>query len=310
MDNLPALRAPERSAPPVAGPPPVLAGLVRPGDWALQVGPGPVAAQMVRWTGHTVVSLQSTTAEVEDVRAALGPAGRNAGLVDVEAGDLYDGRPGAGPYDVIVVTTAVTGLSPRWIDQLKPGGVIIAPVALGGLHPWIVAGRDPRDGLLCGRVIGCDLPAAAPPRAGGILYSQPPALPGARPAPELRRTGPLPRRMTVDQYPALWMFAAVSDDMITAVVPDGMPTWGPTCALTTGDSAVYLRPDGIWPSDANPATDTLTHCLAELSLEWGGRFRPEVTDWTCRFVQHPDEDPVSLATPTGWSMARPAILPR
>ncbi|MFD0409966.1 hypothetical protein [Kitasatospora sp. NPDC127116] len=265
-----------------------------------------MAERMVRWTGRTVVSLQSTAADVEDVRAGLGPAGRNAGLVDVEAGDLYDGRPEAGPYDVIVVTTAVSGLSPRWIDQLKPSGVIIAPVALGGLHPWVVAGRDPRDGLLCARALGCDLPDAAPPRAGGILHNQPPALPGARPAPELRRTGALPRRMTADQYPALWMFAAVADDMITGVVPVGVPKWGPTCALTAGDSAAYLRPDGIWPSDANPATETLTCCLADLCLEWGGRHQPDVTDWTCRWVERPD----SLTTPAGWSTSRPAILPR
>ncbi|WP_158845707.1 hypothetical protein [Streptomyces sp. NRRL WC-3742] len=264
---------------------------------------------MVRWTGQTVVSLQRTAADVEAVRAALGPAGRNAGLVDVEAGDLYDGRPEAGPYDVIVVTTAVTGLSLRWLDQLRAGGVIVAPVTLGGLHPWIVAGRDPRDGRLCGRVIGCDLPAALP-TAGGILYNQPPALPGARPAPELRQTSALPHRMTPDQYPALWMFAAATDDTITGVVPDGMPTWGPTCALTTGDSAAYLRPDGIWPTDTNPATETLAHCLADLALEWGGRLRPDVTDWTCRLDQIPGEDPAVLVIPTGWSMARPAILPR
>ncbi len=57
-----------------------------------------------------------------------------AGLpVEVRAGDGWDGAPDRAPHDAIQVTLGVWDLSPRWLEQLRPGGLLAVPI-------WIAAG--------------------------------------------------------------------------------------------------------------------------------------------------------------------------
>ncbi|WP_327072055.1 hypothetical protein [Kitasatospora sp. NBC_01302] len=299
---------------------------MRAGDWALHLGPGPGAANLVELTGQSVVSVQRSLSAVEDIRAALGPAGRNAGLVDAEAGDLFEGRPQAGPYDVIVVNAAVGGLSPRWWDQLSPSGVILAPMALGGLHPWVLAGRDPRDQQAYGRIVAVDLPEEAPTPADGPLYA------GVRPSPAAAGTvlpmphfaprwaGVVPPRLTAEQYADLWLWLAAKDERITAARVDESNTlaqslghsWGTGCALIVGDRAVHVRTDGLWVSGDpdDPVTRTLAQATAENIQEWARQRRPKATGLTCRLAQSPQAGPDTLFVTAAWSGTRPIILPR
>lgn len=50
---------------------------------------------------------------------------------DVLAGDGWLGAPDDGPFDRIVATVGVWDLSPAWRDQLRDGGVLVAPLWLG-----------------------------------------------------------------------------------------------------------------------------------------------------------------------------------
>ena len=50
----------------------------------------------------------------------------------------------SGPYDRVIVTCGITGLSPHWLDQLTPSGRIVAPVAHGGVHPVLVVSTAER----------------------------------------------------------------------------------------------------------------------------------------------------------------------
>lgn len=306
-------------------PPAFLDRIVRRGDWVLQIGAcSPAPARLVELSGQTVVSLQQTRAAVEDVRAALGPAGRRAGLVDVEVGNLYDGRPETGPFDVIVVNSALGGLSPRWWDQLAPDGVIVAPIAVGGLHPWLVAGRDPRDGRAYGRVLGVDLPENAPAPAPSPLYAgvrlSPAAMGRLLPMPrfDTRWAAVVPPRLTAEQYADLWLILATRDERITAarVAEAGTAaqaagsSWRTGCALVAGDRAVHVREDGLWTSDTDPVTHTLAQVLADHVQEWAHQRRPQATALTCRIAQAPDAGPDALHVAAAWSLTRPVLLPR
>jgi protein-L-isoaspartate(D-aspartate) O-methyltransferase len=144
----------ERGAPASSSSQPALmAGMLEaleltPGMRVLEVGAGTGynAALLATITAAPVVTMDTSQRVVAEARAAL----RRLGLrrqVTVVYGDGYHGWPAGAPYDRIIVTCGSVGLSPRWLAQLAPDGLALAPVAHGGVHP-IVAAR--RHGRRCG----------------------------------------------------------------------------------------------------------------------------------------------------------------
>jgi len=51
-------------------------------------------------------------------------------------GDGYQGKPQYGPFDAILITAAISEIPDELIEQLKPGGCIVAPV--GGSHSQVM----------------------------------------------------------------------------------------------------------------------------------------------------------------------------
>ncbi|WPW33212.1 hypothetical protein P6B95_41600 [Streptomyces atratus] len=109
-------------------------------------------------------------------RAEPARATERAGEKNVTAltAEGYLGHPAKGPYDRIVVTCGVTGISPHWLDQLSDDGLIVVPVAHGGFHPTLSVTRDK------GRLVGHGVMSSDFMSAAGPLYAwpagQPPAL--------------------------------------------------------------------------------------------------------------------------------------
>jgi protein-L-isoaspartate(D-aspartate) O-methyltransferase len=74
-------------------------------------------------------------------------------VVRVVHGDGYLGCPDGAPYDRLIATCGIAGISPQWLDQLVPATLIIAPVAHAGIHPILAAHRHPGTGMLAGRAL-------------------------------------------------------------------------------------------------------------------------------------------------------------
>jgi protein-L-isoaspartate(D-aspartate) O-methyltransferase len=112
---------------------------VRPGLRILEIGAGTgYNAALLATLGATVTSVDVQEDVAERARAALARAGVEG--VRVEQGDGYAGHP-SGRFDRVIVTVGVAGISPRWLEQLEPDGLIVAPVDHAGMHPVLAAQR-------------------------------------------------------------------------------------------------------------------------------------------------------------------------
>ncbi|MFE2675356.1 protein-L-isoaspartate O-methyltransferase family protein [Streptomyces hygroscopicus] len=102
----------------------------RPGMRVLEVGAGTGwnAALIAHVTGAETHTVEASPLVAEEAREALARTGAQG--VTVHTGDGYLGYPNGGPYDLIMVTCGIAGISPAWLDQLSPTGAILAPLPM------------------------------------------------------------------------------------------------------------------------------------------------------------------------------------
>jgi protein-L-isoaspartate(D-aspartate) O-methyltransferase len=106
---------------------------VRPGQRILEIGAGTgYNGALLAALGAEVTSLDVQPDVADRARRALSEAGIQG--VRVACADGYAGVPGT-VFDRVIVTVGVAGISPRWLDQLAPHGLVIAPVEHAGTHP-------------------------------------------------------------------------------------------------------------------------------------------------------------------------------
>ncbi|SEU39247.1 methyltransferase domain-containing protein [Nonomuraea wenchangensis] len=103
-----------------------------PGHRVLEVGTGTgwTAALLAHLVGDAsrVTSVEVDPAVAEQAAKNLAAAGVHPNLV---VGDGADGRPEGAPYDRVHVTCAVHTVPYAWVEQCRPGAVIVTPYSPG-----------------------------------------------------------------------------------------------------------------------------------------------------------------------------------
>jgi protein-L-isoaspartate(D-aspartate) O-methyltransferase len=270
-----------------------------PGLSVLEIGAGTGynAALITTITETAVVTVEAGADTAQGAAESI----RRLGLdhrVTVRHGDGYFGEPSSGPYDRIIVTCGVAGLSPHWLSQLTPGGRIVAPIAHGGVHPVLVTTTAP--GTVRGNaVLWADfMPAAGPLRPAELAGHDPADYIAATAVTRIPHTSPA-RSMAA--YHDLWFFLATRHPNITrAYTGDGTvdPTKG-ACALHVPPrGTAWIQTDG---SIAVTGQSTLAEELRALTRAWGTLDQPPLTQFTCTFRQAASVD-AALCVPRRWAL--------
>ncbi|MFJ1662488.1 methyltransferase domain-containing protein [Streptomyces anthocyanicus] len=122
-----------------------------PGERVLELGTGTgyTTALLATRTGPgTVVSIEVDPSIAECARQNLNRLGLDPLVI---TGDGEEGHPASGPFDRIIATASVRTIPRAWLEQLRPGGVLLAPldspfgcdllVRLTGTGPGTAQGR-------------------------------------------------------------------------------------------------------------------------------------------------------------------------
>lgn len=129
----------------------------QPEEKVLEIGSGSgwTAALISEIVGPkgSVVTIESDPGLVDFAKSNVQKA--SARNVKVVQGDGSKGYPKEAPYDKILVTCAIPKIFMELLYQLKPNGVIVAPVGAGGTQDLTVAKKVGREGLEEKKVMQC-----------------------------------------------------------------------------------------------------------------------------------------------------------
>jgi protein-L-isoaspartate(D-aspartate) O-methyltransferase len=109
----------------------------------LEIGTGSgYAAAVLARLAATVYSVECIAALYERARARFEAMGITN--VHLSCGDGSEGWPDNAPFDVVVVSAAMPGIVRPLLEQLKPGGRLVAPIGEDDLQTLVRISR--RDG--------------------------------------------------------------------------------------------------------------------------------------------------------------------
>jgi protein-L-isoaspartate(D-aspartate) O-methyltransferase len=269
---------------------------------ALRLEPGMNVLEIGAGTGYNAALLSVLTApqgtvtsvdtQPEVVAGALATLRRlnlDRPGVSVRLADGWAGYPAKMPYDRVIATVGVAGVSPRWLDQLAPDGLMVVPIRHGGAHPVLAVHRAP-DGEPVGRgVVWTDFI-----RAEGKLADAPWPLSWPDPralTSEGRHAGIIPE-LDDDGYHDLWFSLACLDPRVIRAFYD--PAVG--CGLADPQLGLLrLGRDAVHRIGDPRLVDELRRLLDR----WEDLGRPGPADWSCQLAAAG-----SVLVPSQWRCVR------
>jgi protein-L-isoaspartate(D-aspartate) O-methyltransferase len=273
---------------------------VAPGSRVLEIGVGSgYNAALLVALGAEVVSVDVQPDVVARACAALARAGVHG--VTVIAVDGYLGYAAGRPYDRVIVTVGVDGISPLWLDQLAPDGFVLAPVFHAGVHPVLRVGREPAGGVTGRGVSGAGFMTAAGPLAAGYPWRHPmPPRGTLLPQPTERRPPRWQRPLGPRRYHDLAFAAGAWDRRVTQGAMADLPgaDWIVLDEAGTGGAAV--APDGA-VAGCGPQAREYADRAAALVDRWDEAGAPMIEDWWVTFSLSGDPDH-PIWVPERWSL--------
>lgn len=217
------------------------------GEQVLEVGTGTGwnAALLCHRLGETnVTTVDIDAVMVAEAQAHLHRCGYGP---RVEVADGRAGYPATAPYDRIVATAATDRVPAAWIDQLTDGGLIVAPLTMGGAltvlrktGPEEVSGR-----LDDGQAWFMPLHDKGVPSPEGFLVLKP--QPAATPI--YRGTTDVDPAAWADPDFRLWLALHLPHGRIADTVDDAMTRTGVVMYTSAGRASVDYSGGGeaAWP---------------------------------------------------------------
>ncbi|WP_305786839.1 protein-L-isoaspartate O-methyltransferase family protein [Symbioplanes lichenis] len=271
---------------------------VRPGQRVLEIGAG---------TGYNAALMRALGAEVtsvdvqEDVAARARSVLVRAGIdgVRVLTGDGYEGSPGE-TFDRVIVTVAVSGLSPRWFEQVGEGPVV-APVEHAGSHPVLLARRAATGEVVAQVVCASGFMSAAGPLLARHPRSHPAPvdrtdtslLEQAAPARWAEAVGPM-------RYRDLQYAAGVWHERATQAPLSGQ-SQNPLVLLDeAGTGGAAILPDGSVLATGEDAARYAREA-GELLDRWEAAGQPSMAAWQIRMALT-DDPATPIWYPAEWQL--------
>lgn len=269
-----------------------------PRDRVLEIGTGSgwTTALLCSRPGVQVTSIEVDTELAAQAAKRLASAGFSPRLV---VGDGAEGWAEGAPYDRVHATCAVSRIPRAWIEQTRPGGVIVLPYSPGFGYGTVLRLDVLTDGTAVGRfsdsadymLMRSQRPAGGPPsswvRAGGE------AVPSwTRLDPRMIRYAPVAADLTI---------AALAPGVVSRFYDDPRPT---------GEATLWILdaagPGGSWASvdyvpgdtsyDVQQAGDrNLWDEVQSAYMRWLAWGRPDITRFGLTIT--PDAEHIWLDTP-------------
>ncbi|GLZ78056.1 hypothetical protein Afil01_28630 [Actinorhabdospora filicis] len=98
-----------------------------------------------------VVSVETDAEVAARAAAALDSTGVTPRLV---IGDASAGHTPGGPYGGVIATYSVTRIPYAWVEQTRPGGILVVPLDTGLRRQFLTKLTVAADGTATGRVVG------------------------------------------------------------------------------------------------------------------------------------------------------------
>ncbi|MBC7811498.1 MAG: methyltransferase domain-containing protein [Burkholderiales bacterium] len=146
------------------------------GERVLEIGGGTgynaaIMAHIVGSEGH-ITTVEFDTDLAQRARENLQRVGMTGSSVEVIAGDGSLGYLPNAPYDHIIATVGIWDVPNTWLQQLKPGGLIVAPIWLDALQMSAAFRRQVDDTLFSDDNIPCGFITLRGEAAGPLLQKR------------------------------------------------------------------------------------------------------------------------------------------